>query len=137
MKITRRRFLGSAAAAATFTIVPRHVLGGSGHTPPSEKLNIASIGIAGMGGSDVGQFSRENIVALCDVDWKHAAGTFQKHPSARKYRDFRKMLDATTSTPSPRWRPSSGANTSIARSPSVTTSTKCDNSHSPPASMAS
>ncbi|MHC4087914.1 MAG: hypothetical protein ACYSU5_22330 [Planctomycetota bacterium] len=42
--ITRRQFLGSAAAAAAFTIVPRHVLGGAGRTPPSEKLNIAGIG---------------------------------------------------------------------------------------------
>jgi predicted dehydrogenase len=62
--------------------------------PPSEKLNVASIGIAGMGGSDVGQVSTENIVALCDVDWKHAGGTFKRFPKAKKYRDFRKMLDA-------------------------------------------
>ena len=94
MQISRRQFLGSAAAAAAFTIVPRHVLGGAGQVAPSEKLNIASIGIGGMGAGDVGQFSRENIVALCDVDWKHAAGTFKKFPNAKKYRDFRKMLDA-------------------------------------------
>jgi len=79
---------------AAFTIVPRHVLGGSGHVAPSEKLNIACIGIGGMGASDIGQFGAENIVALCDVDWKHGAGTFKKHPNAKKYRDFRKMLDA-------------------------------------------
>ncbi|MHC4331780.1 MAG: Gfo/Idh/MocA family protein, partial [Planctomycetota bacterium] len=35
----------------------------------------------------------ENIIALCDVDWKHAASTFKRNPSAKKYRDFRKMLD--------------------------------------------
>ena len=94
MKITRRRFLGSAAATAAFTIVPRHVLGGSGYTAPSEKLNIACIGIAGQGAYDISQVAGENIVALCDVDWRHAAGTFQKFPKAKKYRDFRKMLDA-------------------------------------------
>ncbi|UCG56279.1 MAG: Gfo/Idh/MocA family oxidoreductase, partial [Phycisphaerales bacterium] len=94
-KISRRRFLGSAAVtAATFTIVPRHVLGGRGFVPPSRKLNIASIGIAGMGGSDVRQVSTENIVALCDVDFKHAAGTFKDFPKAKQYRDFRKMLEA-------------------------------------------
>ena len=91
--LSRRRFLGGAAAAAVFTIVPRHVLGGAGRTPPSEKLNIACIGVGGMGGADVGQVSTENIVALCDVDFKHAAGTFQKYPGAKKYRDFRRMLD--------------------------------------------
>ena len=44
---SRRRFLGTGAAAAAFTIVPRHVLGGAGFVPPSEKLNIAGIGIGG------------------------------------------------------------------------------------------
>lgn len=93
-QITRRQFLGGAAAAAAFTIVPRSVLGGPRRIAPSEKLNIACIGIGGMGGHDVGQFTGENIVALCDVDWQRAAGTFKKLPNARKYRDFRKMLDA-------------------------------------------
>ncbi|MHC4521153.1 MAG: Gfo/Idh/MocA family protein [Planctomycetota bacterium] len=92
-KITRRRFLGSAAATAAFTIVPRRVLGGPRHVAPSEKLNIGCIGVGGQGAYDVDQFTNENIVALCDVDWKHAAGTFEKSPSAKKYRDFRKMLD--------------------------------------------
>jgi predicted dehydrogenase len=92
-KISRREFLNSAAVAAAFTIVPRHVLGGPGRTAPSEKLNIACIGIGGMGASDTQQVSAENIVALCDVDWKHAADTFKKFPNARQYRDFRRMLD--------------------------------------------
>ncbi|MGE5297130.1 MAG: twin-arginine translocation signal domain-containing protein, partial [Solirubrobacterales bacterium] len=47
-QMNRRQFLGSAAAVAAFTIVPRHVLAGSGTTPPSEKLNIACIGIGGQ-----------------------------------------------------------------------------------------
>ncbi|MBN1359843.1 MAG: Gfo/Idh/MocA family oxidoreductase [Sedimentisphaerales bacterium] len=95
MKVTRRRFLGSAAALGAVTIVPRHVLGGAGNVPPSEKLNIACIGVGGMGASDVGEVSTENIVALCDVDWSdHTARTFRAHPAAKKYRDFRKMLDA-------------------------------------------
>lgn len=92
-QISRRQFLGGTAAAAVFTIVPRNVLGGPGRTPPSEKLNIACIGVAGMGASDVGQVSTENIVALCDVDWRYAAGTFDRYPAAKKYRDFREMLE--------------------------------------------
>ena len=92
-KITRRGFLSGVAATAAFTIVPRHVLGGPGRVSPSEKLSIACIGVGGMGASDVGQVSTENIIAMCDVDWKHAAGTFGRFPNVKKYRDFRIMLD--------------------------------------------
>jgi len=93
-KFTRRRFLGSAAAIAAFTVVPRNVLGGPRQVPPSEKLNIACIGIGGMGANDVQSVSTDNIIALCDVDWKNAAPTFEKFPGAKKYRDFRLMLEA-------------------------------------------
>lgn len=93
-KISRRQFLGSAAVAAGFTVVPRYVLGGPRNVPPSEKLNIACIGVGGMGASDSQQVSTENIVAICDVDSKNATETFKKFPNARKYRDFRKMLEA-------------------------------------------
>ena len=92
-KFSRRDFMGGAAAAAAFMIVPRYVLGGPGHTAPSEKLNIAGIGVGGQGGGDLGAVSSENIVALCDVDWRHAAGTFRRYPNAKKYKDFRRMLD--------------------------------------------
>ncbi|MCP4607203.1 MAG: Gfo/Idh/MocA family oxidoreductase [Planctomycetes bacterium] len=92
-KISRRDFMGTAAAAAALTFVPRHVLGGARYTSPSEKLNVACIGVSGMGGSDVGQVSTENLVAFADVDWKRAAGTFKRYPNVKKYRDFRTMLD--------------------------------------------
>ncbi len=93
-RLSRRDFLsGAAAAAGAFTIVPRHVLGGSGQTPPSEKLNIAGIGVGGQGGSDLENVSSENIVALCDVDDRRAAGTFARSPKARRYKDFRQMLE--------------------------------------------
>ncbi len=92
-KMSRRDFMGAAAAAAAFTFIPRHVLGGRRYISPSEKLNVACIGVGGMGGSDVSQVRTENIVAFCDVDWKHAAGTFKRFPNVKKYRDFRRMLD--------------------------------------------
>lgn len=93
-KISRRGFLGRAAATtAAFTIVPRHVLGGPGHTPPSEKLNVACIGVGGRGKADVRGVSSENIVAVCDVDEPRAAETFKNFPDAKKYRDFRRMLE--------------------------------------------
>ena len=95
-KITRRDFLGGAAAAvAAFTIVPRHVLGGPGNTPPSEKLNIATIGAGGMGSGNTRACADAggNSVALCDVDWRRARDTFKRFPKAKRYKDFRKMLD--------------------------------------------
>jgi predicted dehydrogenase len=92
-KISRRDFMSAAAAVAAFTVVPRHVLGGRRHIPPSEKLNIAGIGVAGRGGGVLQGVESQNIVALCDVDWGHAAGAFRRYPKAKKYRDFRKMLD--------------------------------------------
>jgi hypothetical protein len=93
IKISRRDFMGAAATAAAFTIVPRHVLGGARHVPPSEKLNIAGVGIGGRGEGDLDEVGSENIGALCDVDDKYAAKIFKKYPNAKKYHDFRKMLD--------------------------------------------
>ena len=72
-QISRRRFTALTAASGLFSIVPRHVLGGPDHTPPSEKLNIAGIGIGGMGAGNIRQCAHENIVALCDVDHTYAA----------------------------------------------------------------
>jgi predicted dehydrogenase len=93
-RITRRRFLGAAASAAAFTIVPRHVLGGTGRPTPNEKLDIACIGVGGQGAVSTYSVSGENIVALCDVDEERAADTFRAYPEARRYHDFRRMLDA-------------------------------------------
>ena len=93
---SRRTFLATGAAAAFgFTIVPRHVLGGPGQTPPSERLNVAGIGAGGMGGGDIATVARlgANIVALCDVDEERAKGSFNAHPKARRYKDFREMLE--------------------------------------------
>lgn len=93
-KISRREFIASAACTAfAITVVPRHVLGGPRHVPPSEKLNIAAIGCAGKGDSDIGGVASENIVALCDVDEGRAAGVFQRYPKAARYNDWRVMLE--------------------------------------------
>jgi len=93
-KVPRRTFLASAAAAtAGFTIVPRHVLGGQGTPAPSDRLNIAGIGVSGMGKSNLGRCESENIVALCDVDFDKSDEVFKKYPDAKRYKDFRVMLD--------------------------------------------
>lgn len=95
--LSRRSFLTtSAAAAATLTIVPRHVLGGVGYQAPSDTLNIASIGVGGRASSDIFGCAHENIVALCDVDSMRARSTFEAFPNARRYVDYREMLDRET-----------------------------------------
>lgn len=93
-KTSRREFLyGAAGAAAAFTVVPRHVLGGRAGSAPSDKLNIAIIGVGGRGGASVSGCRGENIVALCDVDTRRMAKASEEHPRARTYQNFRKMLD--------------------------------------------
>lgn len=94
-KLTRRQFVKSSAAVAAFSIVPAHVLGQNGQTPPSEKINVAGIGVGGQGGGDLGEIAGDkgvNIVALCDADTRSAATTFKKFPNAKQFRDFRKMF---------------------------------------------
>src|SRR5438067_13717439 len=92
-RISRRKFVGDVGAGVAFTIVPRHVLG-RGFTPPSDKLNIACIGVGGMGANDVkGVGKTENIYALCDVDEHQAAQSFAAFPKAKRFKDFRVMLE--------------------------------------------
>ena len=91
----RRDFLRTAAlATAGITIAPNTILGKAyGHTAPSDKLNIAGIGIGGMGRRNLANMNTENIVALCDVDWGYAAKTFNDYPNAKRYKDWRKLFD--------------------------------------------
>lgn len=93
----RRNFIKTISlTTAGFYIVPRHVLGGKGFIAPSDKVNIAGIGSGGKGYSDlVSSYNKgsENIVALCDVDFNRAADAVKKWPDAKKYVDFRELLD--------------------------------------------
>ncbi|HNW55217.1 MAG TPA: gfo/Idh/MocA family oxidoreductase, partial [Bacteroidales bacterium] len=92
--IDRRSFIrNTATAAAGFIILPSHVISGLGHRMPSDKLNIAGVGVGGRGGGVIRAVSSENIVALCDVDWKYAAGIFKDFPDAQKFYDWREMFD--------------------------------------------
>ena len=93
-KVTRRTFVRNAAAGvAAAHIVAPHVLGGRGKTAPSDKLNIVGIGVGGRGAACIRGVESENIVALADVDDKRAADTYERYPKAKRYRDFRSMLD--------------------------------------------
>ena len=86
-RVRRRDFLKTtAAAAAGFTIVPRHVLG-AGMTAPSDRLNIAGVGVGGMGRVNLTALSTENIVALCDVDWDYAGRTLARLPAEIEERE--------------------------------------------------
>jgi predicted dehydrogenase len=94
--ISRRGFIGtSTVALAGLTIVPARAVSGLGHIAPSDKLNVAGVGIAGMGKGNLANVAKtENIVALCDVDWREQTGNvFKIYPGAKQYKDFRIMLD--------------------------------------------
>jgi predicted dehydrogenase len=94
-KLSRRHFLETTSlAAAAVTILPSKVIAGMGYVPPSDKLNIAGIGVGGMGFNNLTNMATENIVALCDVDWNYAErNSFRKWPNAPKYQDYRVMFD--------------------------------------------
>ncbi len=71
LDVTRRKFMSDVAlTGAGLTIVPRHVLG-RGLTAPSDRLNVAAVGVGGQGRTDLVNLATENIVALCDVDWDY------------------------------------------------------------------
>ena len=120
-KLTRRDFVadasklaaGAIAAGGFPTIVPRHVLGGPGFTPPSALLNIAIVGVGGMGSGNAEALASQNLVAFCDVDSaymeRQVMGDGRTPPAGRgpspervmlrdkfqkatKYADFREML---------------------------------------------
>jgi predicted dehydrogenase len=96
--IPRRKFLSQAAVAAAVTIVPRHVLG-RGFVPPSDKLNIAGIGVGGMGRANLINLASQNIVAFCDVDWGYAGKALDRLDS-----DITKLqarIDAPPVEPAP------------------------------------
>ena len=107
--MNRRHFLKTTAASAgLFSVVPSYVLGRNGQTPPSGKLNVAGIGVGGMGKSNLSSIcipkskrkednwpndKSQNIVALCDVDWGYAEKTFKEYPEAKRFKDYRVMLE--------------------------------------------
>ncbi len=98
MKSNRRKFLkASAASAASFQIVPRHVIGGQGHTPPSETYGAALIGCGGRGPGTYESMVRKlpaRLVAACDVQKTRVNGYIKrKNPEAKAYNDFRKLLE--------------------------------------------
>jgi predicted dehydrogenase len=84
--LPRRQFVRNAAlAGAAFTILPRHVLGGPRHIAPSDRVNIAGVGVGGMGRANMQALSGMNLVAMCDVDWSYVDA---------RYADIPKQIEA-------------------------------------------
>ncbi len=92
-RLSRRQMLRSSALAGVGILLSRGPLANGQSDSPNEKLNVAGIGVGGRGAANVNGCVAENIVALCDVDDHRAAATFDRYPKAKKYRDFRRMLD--------------------------------------------
>lgn len=93
---TRRGFLAAMkAGTVAIVIAPRHCIAKSGLIPPSERIRVAGIGAGGMGGGDIARVTSlgGEYIALCDVDEARAAGSFNAHPKARKYKDFRILIE--------------------------------------------
>ena len=96
-QFSRRDFIRTAAPVlAGITVVPRYVLGGAGRIPPSETIQVAGIGIGGVGHGQITSISRQagtRIAFLCDVDDVYAKRTYDRFPKAKVYRDYREMLN--------------------------------------------
>jgi predicted dehydrogenase len=84
----------ATAAAAAFTIVPRHVLGGPRHIAPSDRVNIAGVGVGGMGRANMQALSGMNLVAMCDVDWAYVDTRYADIP--KQMENAQQRLDKAT-----------------------------------------
>ncbi|MFO7903609.1 MAG: Gfo/Idh/MocA family oxidoreductase [Pirellulaceae bacterium] len=92
--ISKREFLKRAAGAVgAWSVAPAHLLAGDGGKSSSDKLNIAGVGLGFRGYENLRKCATENIVALCDVDWKLAAPAAERFPDAKTYTDYRRMFD--------------------------------------------
>src|SRR5438477_12443142 len=91
--MTRRQFISRSALATAATAMSVRAQTSARSASPNSKLNIGFVGIGGKGRSDLQCCSGENVVALCDVDANTLASAHERHPDAKTYKDFRKMLE--------------------------------------------
>jgi predicted dehydrogenase len=94
-QVTRRRFLQESAALAAAAAIPSTLPATDRKAPPSERVNVGVIGVAGQGAYDLGQVAAAggNIVALCDVHTSRADAARKQFPEAKFYQDFRRVMD--------------------------------------------
>jgi predicted dehydrogenase len=93
LQFSRRQFLARSAAGTALWLTPGALTFLRGGVSANSKLNVAGIGIGGQGAGDLANMEGENIVALCDVDQRHVGHVFAKYAKARRFTDYRKMLD--------------------------------------------
>ncbi|MBK3518807.1 Gfo/Idh/MocA family oxidoreductase [Carboxylicivirga marina] len=94
LEMDRRQFLANAGiATAGLVMMPSMAAAQRRRKSKNGKLNIAGVGVGGRGFGVLKAMESENIIALCDVDWKYAKGCFEYFPEAKQYWDWRKMLD--------------------------------------------
>jgi predicted dehydrogenase len=91
LPIGRREFIKAGAAGAGLLILPSGTFASA--QAPSNKLNIALIGSDGRGRAHYDALSKENVVALCDVDDEHLAFAAEVFPDAKRYVDWRECLE--------------------------------------------
>jgi predicted dehydrogenase len=97
MAHSRRKFVADLGlATAGFAIVPRHVLG-RGMVAPSDRMNIAVVGVGGQGRSDMVNLVSQNIVAMCDVDWDYAGKSLDRLEADAI--NVQRRIDATPQNP--------------------------------------
>src|SRR5262245_30296926 len=97
--VSRRAFLAGAAALAGGLTRSRHALARPSplKRTPGDRLRVAVVGAGGRGADNIRDLVATNIVelvALCDCDERQAAESFKAHPDARRYSDWRRLLDA-------------------------------------------
>src|SRR6476661_7788354 len=85
------RHLGGTGIAIVGAGAASMIARGAG---PKDRLNLAIVGCGGQGAENLDKVAGENIVALCDVDEDRAADAFQRYPKAKRFRDYRRMLEA-------------------------------------------
>ena len=95
-EISRRSFLKTGTAAAIGLSVAPDMLAkkkkDAAPAPLDRKLKILAVGIGGKGSSDLRDVETEEIIGLCDVDWKYAAPVFERYPNAKRYNDYKVMF---------------------------------------------
>src|SRR4051812_13674841 len=93
--LSRRKFLSSSSIAASALALGAYVNPAAAQQSksPNERLRIAGVGTTSRAGEDLKQLASQDIVALADVDDNLMAKGSALYPNARKYRDFRVMLE--------------------------------------------
>lgn len=88
--LTRREFLKVSGAAAGAFFIGRS---GFAQNSPNNRLNLGIIGVANRARGNIAGVRSENFAAICDIDENYLAGAAKEFPDARKYNDFRRLLD--------------------------------------------